>query len=85
MAAPVNTARTSSQCSRMGDLARRDPACHGGYVCVVVWEQKLVHVGGSKIRVHSGEPRGRAAERKTTVKREQYGFNYSLRKVSQIV
>ena len=51
----------------------------------MVWEQKLVHVGGSKIRVHSGEPRGRAAERKTTVKREQYGFNYSLRKVSQIV
>ena len=38
-----------------------------------------------KIRVDAGEPRGVAAERKTIVKREEYGFNYSLRKDSQSV
>ena len=75
MAAPVNTAGTSSQFSSTGeDLARRDPACHGGYVCVAVWEQKLVHVGGSKIRVDSGEPRGGAAERKTIVRENSTGL-----------
>lgn len=58
----------------MGDLARQDSTGHGGYVCVVVWEQELVHVGGRKITVDSGEPRGVAAERKTIVREKSMGL-----------
>lgn len=58
----------------MGDLARQDSTGHGGYVCVVVWEQELVHVGGRKSTVDSGEPRGVAVERKTIVREKSMGL-----------